>query len=105
MSGRCLTAIPRVLTSLIVAAGVLLFIPGAASAQPPPNVHKPQADLTASWWQTYFATPGESFDRCDLGRGQVVFLAGTTGETSTATRSCTIKTGTSLLVPLINVEC
>jgi len=32
-------------------------------------------------------------------------LAGTTGDTNTATRSCTIKTGSSILVPLINVEC
>lgn len=103
MSRRCLAAIPRALASLVVVAGLLLFIPAAASAQPT-NVHKPNATLTASWWQTYFATPGNSFDRCDLGTGQVVFLAGTT-TSDPATRTCTIKTGSSILVPLINIEC
>jgi hypothetical protein len=46
---------------------------------------------------------GNPLDRCDLGTRDVVFLAGTTG--GTATRSCTIPAGTSILVPLINVEC
>ena len=89
-----------------IAVGVvfaaLLFGPAAAMAAPP-AARKPPAPLTALWWQTVLSMPGDPLDRCDLGRRDVVFLAGTTG--GAATRSCTIPAGTSILVPLINVEC
>ena len=44
-----------------------------------------------------------ALDRCDVGTDDVVFLAGTAG--GSATRSCTISSEQSILVPLINVEC
>lgn len=84
-------------------AVLLLSIPTAAQAQPP-DVQKAAPELTANWWQTYLAIPGDPLGRCDLtGPRKIVFLAGTTG--GAATRTCTIPTGSSLLVPLINTEC
>jgi hypothetical protein len=68
-----------------------------------PEVTKPRASLTAAWWQTFLSISGDPLSRCDLGRDHVVYLAGTTG--GTATRSCTIPAGNSILVPLINNEC
>lgn len=89
-----------------VAVGVvlasLLLGPTAAVAAPP-QVKKPPPPMTALWWQTFLSLSGNPLDRCDLGSRDVVFLAGTTG--GAATRSCTIPAGTSILVPLINVEC
>jgi hypothetical protein len=71
----------------------------AATAQ----VDKPDASLTASWWEKFVAIPDtNSLDRCDVGTGKIVFLAGTTG--GSAIRSCTTDK-TTFLVPLINVEC
>jgi hypothetical protein len=94
----------RALTLSVIIA-TLLVIPAAASAAPPP-VKKPPPPLTALWWQTFLELSGaSSLDRCDLGTGDVVFLAGTSGGGGSVTRSCTIPAGTSLLVPLINVEC
>jgi hypothetical protein len=87
---------------LLVVLAALLWLPGVAQAARP-LVQKPAPHLTAQWWQTYMATPGDSFSRCDLGVDAVVFLAGTTGHA--ATRSCSIPAGRSLLVPLINAEC
>jgi len=94
----------KVLRSLAVGVilAVLLLGPTAAMAAPP-AVRKPPPPLTALWWQTVLSIPGDSLDRCDLGTRDVVFLAGTTG--GAATRSCTIHAGTSIFVPLINVEC
>jgi hypothetical protein len=115
LSRQWLTAIPRVMLSTALAAGLLLFIPAAGHAQPPntqpkstsrpqPNVHKPAPELTANWWQAVLALPASQFGRCDLGgKGNVVFLVGTTG--GEVKRECTVPTGSSFLVPLINVEC
>ena len=98
-----LTTVLRAVLGVAFVAGLLLFVPAAAQPQPP-NVHKPAAELTANWWQTYLALPGDPLGRCDLtGSGNIVFLAGTTG--GAATRTCTVPTGSSFLVPLINVEC
>ena len=98
---RRASGMPVVTLSLMVAT--LLLVPAPASAAPP-SVKKPPPPLTALWWQTFLGSSDpNSFDRCDLGTGDVVFLAGTTG--GSATRSCTIPAGTSLLVPLINGEC
>jgi hypothetical protein len=67
-------------------------------------VRVPDAGLTEAWWQTYAGLADDkAFDRCDLGSGRVLFLAGTGG--GAATRSCPVPKGRSLLVPLINVEC
>jgi hypothetical protein len=101
----------RTLRSLgprVVAVGVFLvslLLGPAAAVAAPPQVKKPPPPLTALWWQTFpsISSSGNPLDRCDLGTGDVVFLAGTTG--GAATRSCTIPAGTSTLIPLINVEC
>ena len=51
------------------------------------------------------ALSGQStFERCDLGTVNVVFLAGTAAG-GTAVRSCTIPKNKTILVPVINVEC
>ena len=46
-----------------------------------------------------------SLDRCDIGSGNVVFLAGVAPRQAVAERECTISSKKSILVPLINVEC
>jgi hypothetical protein len=83
-----------------------LLLGPATTLAAPPQVKKPPPPLTALWWQTFLSIPASAnpLDRCDLGTGEVVFLAGTTGGPP-ATRSCTIPAGKSILVPLINVEC
>jgi hypothetical protein len=94
----------RLLASSIAALGLALVVltPTAANAATA-QVDKPDAALTASWWQQVVAISGaSSLDRCDLGTEQIMFLAGTTG--GSATRSCTTNK-TVFLVPLINVEC
>src|SRR5688572_14977685 len=102
MSRHWLTAVRRSLVALATALAFLVLVPTAGYAAPP-DVRKPSPDLTAGWWQTFLALPASSLERCDLGTGHVVFLAGTSG--GTTTRSCTIPAGKSILVPLINVEC
>jgi hypothetical protein len=69
------------------------------------KVDKPDASLTASWWQEFVAIPdANSLDRCDVGSGKIVFLAGT-ADGSPVTRKCTTDKAKTFLVPLINVEC
>ena len=92
----------RLLRILVLALAGVIFAAGPASAAPP-QVKKPPAPLTAQWWQKFVAIGGNPLDRCDIGTGDVVFLAGTTG--GEATRSCTISSRQSILVPLVNVEC
>jgi hypothetical protein len=81
----------------------MLFAAAPAVAAPP-AVKKPAPPLTAQWWQQFVALSGNALDRCDIGTGDVVFLAGT-ATNDPATRSCTISSQQSILVPLINVEC
>jgi hypothetical protein len=95
---------------IALAAGLLLFTPAAGQAQPlstqqpSANVHKPAPELTANWWQAFLAVPADQFGSCNVGgQGNIIFLAGTTGDE--AQRQCTVPTGSSFLVPLINVEC
>ena len=93
----------RLLVSSVTAIGLMLVLltptlANAASAQ----VKKPDGALTASWWQQIVGST--TLDRCDLGTGKIVFLAGTTGE-PTPTRTCTTDKNKTFLVPLINVEC
>jgi hypothetical protein len=76
-------------------------MPAAAA---PPAVKKPAPPLTAQWWQEFVALGGNALDRCDIGTRDVVFLAGAASN-EPATRSCTISSRQSILVPLINVEC
>jgi hypothetical protein len=71
--------------------------PAAASVAPP------APPLTALWWKAYVSIPASEVSRCDLGIDKVVFLGATAGES--VSRSCTLPAGTSILVPLINVEC
>ena len=87
--------------SAIVVGCVLLPTTSAAAASVP-AVNPPSAPLTAQWWQAYVSTQ-DSTPRCDLGIGQVVFLNG--NGTPPQSRSCTLAAGTTILVPLINVEC
>jgi hypothetical protein len=91
-------------SALSVILGSLLLGPATTLAAPS-QVKKPPPSLTALWWQTFLSIPASAnpLDRCDLGTADVVFLAGTTG--GSATRSCTIPAGKSILVPVINVEC
>jgi hypothetical protein len=92
----------RLVWILAVALASMVFAAAPATAAPP-DVNKPSPPLTAEWWQRFVAISGNPLDRCDIGSGDVVFLAGTTG--GSATRSCTISSRQSILVPLINVEC
>jgi hypothetical protein len=80
-------------------------LPATSMAAPTPAVAAPSASLTASWWQTYVAIPAsqDPANQCDLGTGQIAFLGATTG--GSARRDCTLRAGSSILVPLINVEC
>jgi hypothetical protein len=94
----------RLLASLVAAIGLMLVIltptvANAAIAQ----VSKPDAKLTATWWDKIMAIPGDSLGRCDVGTGRILFLAGTAGGDPVA-RSCTTDKRV-FLVPLINVEC
>ena len=98
-----------VISAIVV---VLVLVTGAGTAAADHGgprhgdaaVSKPNEQLTTKWWQTYMGISSDgAFDRCDLGHGRVVFLAGTTG--GPAVRSCTIPANGSVLVPLINFEC
>jgi hypothetical protein len=81
-----------------------LLLPVASTAAPTPAVAPPTKSLTAQWWQTFVAVPaGDAATRCDLGTGTIVFLGATA--TGTVDRSCTLSAGTSVLLPLINIEC
>lgn len=93
-------ALSAIAVSAIVVGGVLL--PTTSMAASAPAVMPPSATLTAQWWQTYVSIQNPT-DRCDLGIDQVVFLNG--NGPSPASRSCTLAAGTTILVPLINVEC
>jgi hypothetical protein len=99
----------RLLASSATAIGfmLVLFTPTLANAATA-QVDKPDASLTASWWQKFVAIPSapdaNSLDRCDVGTGEILFLAGTTEPGGFDTRSCTTDKKI-FLVPLINVEC
>jgi hypothetical protein len=91
----------RVTLGAIVGA---LLLPGATMAAATPPVAAPSKSLTAQWWQTYVAlSADDAANRCDLGAGDVVFLGATA--TGSVSGSCTLAAGTSVLLPLINVEC
>lgn len=98
MSGRG-KLLRRVTSGAIVGA---LLLPGAAVAAPTPAVAPPSKSLTAQWWQTVVRVP-DAASRCDLRAGNVVFLGATA--TGSLDGSCTLDAGTSVLLPLINVEC
>jgi hypothetical protein len=69
-----------------------------------------------SWWQFFFAldtsVTGNPFTDttgalCDIGlQGNMLFLVGTTtGLVQPEPRTCMVKPGTSILIPLVNVVC
>ena len=90
----------------LVALGAIVgcVLPAASVAAPTPGVAAPSKSLTAQWWQTLVSVPGSvAASSCDLGTGKVVFLGATA--TGTVSGSCTLRAGTSVLLPLINVEC
>jgi hypothetical protein len=90
------------LLALSVIVGCVL-LPTAAHAASTPAVAAPRPSLTALWWKAYVSIPASEASRCDLGIDKVVFLGANSG--GSVTRSCTLPAGTSILVPLINVEC
>jgi hypothetical protein len=99
----------RLLASSVTAIGLMpvLLTPTLANATTA-KVDKPNASLTASWWQKFVAIPGNPLDRCDVGTKKILFLAGTTGiepGQPGPTRTCTTDKVKTFLVPLINVEC
>ena len=67
--------------------------------------------LQREWWQWAMAIPASQspiYDKtgndCGIAqRGDIWFLAGSTG--STVTRSCAVPAGTRLLVPIVNTFC
>jgi hypothetical protein len=69
--------------------------------------------LSAQWWQWSIAIPlsdhpfndPPTHDCTFAQSGKTWFLGGVFNASGTATRDCTIRFGTSLLVPAINVEC
>jgi|1186.fasta_scaffold414832_2 hypothetical protein len=79
-----------------------VLLPAAPAGASSPAVAPPRPSLTALWWKAYVAIP-DGASRCDLRIDKVVFLGATTG--GPASRSCTLRAGTSVLVPLINIEC
>jgi hypothetical protein len=87
--------------TLIAAVGCVL-LPGASATASTPAVSAPRPSLTALWWKAEVAVP-DAASRCDLGIDKIVFLGATTG--GSASRSCALLAGTSVLVPLINIEC
>jgi hypothetical protein len=118
MQFRVLSArLPRLVWSILALAfASLVLTAGVASAAPPDankqqgppstaNIGAPSPELTAQWWQSFMPlNEGSSaLDRCDVGTADIVFLAGTAG--GSETRSCTISSKQSILVPIINVEC
>ena len=74
---------------------------------PPPGI------ITADWWKWVIAIPpeinpllDETGENCDIDqRGYVWYLAGTTGNLSSAERECTIPEGKQILFPIINTFC
>jgi hypothetical protein len=63
-----------VLVSSVTAIGLMLapFTPTSASAATV-QVSKPDASLTATWWEKIMAIPGDSLGRCDVGTGKSCF--------------------------------
>jgi hypothetical protein len=81
-----------------------LLLPSVSTAAPTPAVAPPSKSLTSQWWQTFVSVAAsDAAGRCDLGIGNVVFLGATA--TGSASDSCTLSAGTSILLPLINIEC
>jgi hypothetical protein len=109
----------RLLSTLGVLAAVgIALVPAAASAAKPaiyPPGAKPfghsYGEWSALWWQQALAVSASRhpnpFDAdavpCNLGTRKVNFLVGTTG--GSVSRTCTIRTGQAILLPLINGEC
>lgn len=108
-----------------VALSVMLTLLAAALLGTSPNVHaagnprvrpphshphgKTYAEWSELWWQWALSFPAAQYPPvqegaidCSLGQsGSVWFLAGTFG--TGTTRSCTVPTGTALLIPIVNV--
>jgi hypothetical protein len=114
---RCRCAVLGVLLVASTAVALSALAGEASGAQkggnPNPGVIPPNKryqDLSAEWWQWVFSIPTDRnplivTDGTEMAcgasqSGSVVFLAGTLG--GTATRTCTVPTGTSLFVPLFN---
>jgi hypothetical protein len=73
----------------------------------------PDGQLTADWWKWVIAIPpeinpllDETGENCNIDqRGYVWYLAGTTGNLTSAERECTIPEGKQILFPIINTFC
>ena len=102
-----------------VALAMVLPVSPTAAAGPSAGVFPPDAkpfghsygEWSALWWQQTLALHAgqhpNAFDAgevpCDLGTSNVAFLVGTTG--GMVTRTCAIRQGQAVLIPLINGEC
>jgi hypothetical protein len=127
MSGSIQRCSRTVLISLITTAVLLLAGPIAASAATNPGVFPPSSApygmsygaWSAAWWQQAMAdgtapfTVGTKQDpakvNCTaLGTRQVAFLVGAAGNPTGGGggfRTCTIRPGHALLIPVVNGEC
>ncbi len=94
---------------VMVVMALLMSTPVAFASNPNPGVVPPNSlphgltygEWSARWWQ--YALSVTTFDNCPAEpSGHVWFLAGTTG--GSATRSCTVPSGTTILFPIINAE-
>jgi hypothetical protein len=82
-----------------------------AASDPPPSAHLGR--LTAEWWQWAIAIPADehplnpaSSNDCSFAQsGKTWFLGGVVNSGGTVERTCVVPTGTTLLVPALNVEC
>jgi len=105
--------------ALIALVFLLQVTPALADSNPNPGVLPPQShphgrtygEWSNAWWQWALSIPTKNnplldTTGADCGQGQsghVWFLAGTFGS-GTATRSCTIPTGTMLFIPIVNLS-
>ena len=105
----------RFLCRVIVAAGLASLATWPANAYtilPQNSVVAGQsiADWTAAWWSWVWQSPAASYPPADPNgifanqnnNGPVFFIAGTTGTTTSATRSFNVPFGRPLLIPMIN---
>jgi len=105
-----------VVAALLLLGGVSSAPVAQAGGDPalvPPQSHafgRSLGEWTAAWWRWAVSIPSDRSPlvdatgaNCAQGQsGKVRFLAGTTG--GSATRTCTIPTGTAILIPVFNAE-
>jgi hypothetical protein len=86
--------------------------PGVVPVNAKPHGHS-YAEWQAMWWQYVFSIPvptnpllDETGANCGVGQsGHVFFLVGVFSASGSATRSCTVPSGSMIFFPILNVEC